>query len=583
MPGDAQGRACPVRPLSRTTPAHRAAVALLVLIVTLLALVAPANAEQRIALVVTNQAYTQAGAALTNTHRDGDLVRAALERVGFKVTVVRDTANEAALLTAFGDHVQRLAEAGPDAVGFVYYSGHGAADRPDGANYLIPTGAPITHAAQLPLMAVRLDKITETLARVGRINFVVFDACRNVPLQRAEKDGSFKGWAPVKEQSGLLVAYATEPGNVAVDQSIYARALAEEIVQPGREASSAFRAVARRVIQETGNRQAPQYLDRRLHDFEFAALAGSPEVQPRRQEQATTDAVNRPPTAGPGSSRPPSSHAPPVCDGTQVALASGAIQCMKPGSGQSFRDCPSCPEMIVAPAGSFMMGSSADDPRGYADERPQHRVTFTSPFAAGKAAVSFAEWDECVAEGGCNGYAPQDSGWGRGKRPVIFVSFGDAEAYVAWLSKRADRRYRLLTEAEREYITRAGTSTNFWWGNDITTDRANYNGHFALPGGSKGVARAMTVPVDSFKPNPWGFMQVHGNIWEWTEDCWQSGYQGAPADGSARVIASECKERSIRGGSWDLAPAVARSAFRGKLNPMLRTFSLGFRVARVVE
>lgn len=238
---------------------------------TLIASVQAALAETRIALVVTNQSYKQAGAGLTNTHRDGDLIRTALEKVGFTVSLVRDTANEVALLQAIGAHVQRLSAAGPDAVGFVYYSGHGAADRPDGANYLIPTEAPVTHAAELPLMAVRLDKITETLARVGKINFVVFDACRNVPLQRSEKDVTFKGFAPVKEQSGLLVAFATEPGNVAVDQSIYAKALAEEIVQPGREASSAFRAVARRVKQETDNKQAPQYLDRREHDFQFAA------------------------------------------------------------------------------------------------------------------------------------------------------------------------------------------------------------------------------------------------------------------------------------------------------------------------
>jgi hypothetical protein len=232
---------------------------------------APLLAEPRLALVIANQNYTQSGARLSNTFRDGDLVKAALETVGFKVTLVHDTASEGALLKAIGEHVQRLADAGPDAVGFLYYSGHGAADRPDGANYLIPTEAPLTHAAQLPLMAVRLDKITATLAGAGKINFVVFDACRNVPLQRTEKDMSFKGWAPVREQRGLLVAYATEPGNIAVDQSVYARALAEEIVKPGLEASQAFRAVTRRVLKETQDKQLPEYLDKRLYDFYFAA------------------------------------------------------------------------------------------------------------------------------------------------------------------------------------------------------------------------------------------------------------------------------------------------------------------------
>ena len=165
-----------------------------------------AAAETRIALVIANQAYTQAGARLTNTHRDGDLVKAALEKVGFKVWVERDTASEGALLKAIGGHVQRLAEAGPDAVGFLYYSGHGAADRSNGENYLIPTEAPLTHVSQLPLMAVRLEKITSTLAGTGRISFVVFDACRNVALQREGKDIGIKGFAPIREQNGLLVA-----------------------------------------------------------------------------------------------------------------------------------------------------------------------------------------------------------------------------------------------------------------------------------------------------------------------------------------------------------------------------------------
>src|SRR5436190_23939291 len=138
------------------------------LVLGLLVGLSPAVAETRVALVVTNQSYTQAGARLTNTYRDGDLVKAALEQVGFKVWTVRDTASEGALLKAIGDHVQRLVAAGPDAVGFFYYSGHGAADRPNGENYLIPTDVPLTHVSQLPLMAVRLGKITATLASAVR-------------------------------------------------------------------------------------------------------------------------------------------------------------------------------------------------------------------------------------------------------------------------------------------------------------------------------------------------------------------------------------------------------------------------------
>jgi uncharacterized caspase-like protein len=136
--------------------------------------------EKRIALIITNQAYTQAGARLTNTHRDGEVVKAALEKVGFKVWAAKDTTNERALLEAVAQHVQR-AEAGPDAVGFFYYSGHGAADRPNGENFLIPTDVPLTHVARLPLLAVRLEKITSTLATAGRMSFVVFTLAATCP------------------------------------------------------------------------------------------------------------------------------------------------------------------------------------------------------------------------------------------------------------------------------------------------------------------------------------------------------------------------------------------------------------------
>jgi hypothetical protein len=210
-------------------------VAIAVICLMLLPSAAWAQAGKRIALIITNQSYTQAGARLTNTHRDGELLKSALERVGFRVWVAKDTRDERALLQAIAGHVQRLSEAGPEAVGFFYYSGHGAADRPNGENYLIPTDVPLTHASQLPLLAVRLEKITSSLASVGSTGFVVFDACRNVPLQRDTKDVAFKGFVPVREQNGLLVAFATEPGNVAVDQSKCSGACGNACVPtPGR-------------------------------------------------------------------------------------------------------------------------------------------------------------------------------------------------------------------------------------------------------------------------------------------------------------------------------------------------------------
>lgn len=249
--------------------------------------------------------------------------------------------------------------------------------------------------------------------------------------------------------------------------------------------------------------------------------------------------------------------------------------------GHSFKDCPVCPEMVVVPAGSFTMGSPESEEERLSVEGPPHEVTIPKPFAVGRFAVTFSEWDACVADGGCGGYRPEDQGWSRGDRPVINVNWNDAKAYVAWLSKKTGKAYRLLSEAEREYVARAGTETPFWWGSSITPDRANYDGNYTyVGGGQKGESRHKTLPVKSFEPNPWGLYQVHGNVYEWMEDCWNDNYSGAPADGSARTT-GDCNRRVLRGGSWDNYPWDLRAACRdGGGASGLRYYLVGFRLAR---
>lgn len=256
-----------------------------------------------------------------------------------------------------------------------------------------------------------------------------------------------------------------------------------------------------------------------------------------------------------------------------------------PGSGHSFRDrlasgepCPICPEMVVVPAGSFTMGLSLEN---YSDERPNHKVTIATSLAVGRFAITFDEWDACVADGGCSGYRPDDQGWGRGRRPAINVSQADAKAYVAWISGKTGRIYRLLSEAEREYVTRAGRTTTFWWGDSISTTQANYNGNFTYRGSAKGEYRGKTLLVDSFQANPWGLYQVHGNVWEWVEDCWSDSYTGAPSDGSARTRG--CTANGVvRGGSWEDKPRALRAANRNWFPDDYRKLKIGFRVGRTL-
>ena len=148
---------------------------------------------------------------------------------------------------------------------------------------------------------------------------------------------------------------------------------------------------------------------------------------------------------------------------------------------------------------------------------------------------------------------------------------------MQWLSKKTGRQYRLLSEAEREYVTRAGTATPFWWGSSISTGQANYHGNYTYNGGSKGEYRGKTLPVNSFKPNPWGLYQVHGNVREWVEDCYHDSYSGAPSDGTAWTT-GECKYRVLRGGSWDYFPRYLRAAYRSRYIPDDRFSIGGFRV-----
>ena len=268
------------------------------------------------------------------------------------------------------------------------------------------------------------------------------------------------------------------------------------------------------------------------------------------------------------------------------AREAAARAAMRPG--RVFRDCEVCPEMVVVPAGSFTMGSPASEEDRYEQEGPQHRVTIGRPFAVGKYEVTFAEWESCLDGGGCSGYTPSDEGWGRGGRPVANVSWNDAQSYVAWLSRKTGKRYRLLSESEWEYAARAGTTGPFHFGETISTNQANYDGSsiyndyntYDMTGA--GVYRENTVPVGSFPPNGFGLHDMHGNVFEWVEDCWHDSYFRAPSDGRAWITGGDCTKRMSRGGAWAAEPENTRSAVRARNTRNSRDSFQGFRVARTL-
>jgi formylglycine-generating enzyme required for sulfatase activity len=213
--------------------------------------------------------------------------------------------------------------------------------------------------------------------------------------------------------------------------------------------------------------------------------------------------------------------------------------------------------------------------------------------------VTFAEWDAALAAG-AKLEKPSDQGWGRGNRPVINVNWEDAQAYIEWLNERLglDRApsgaqdhaglkarapgYRLPSEAEWEYACRAGTTTPFSFGATISTAQANYDGYHTYGAGKKGKYRQKTMPVGSFPANPFGLYEMHGNVWEWCQDCWNNDYNSAPTDGYAWTT-GDCSLRVPRGGSWVNFPNGLRSPCRKGVSSSNRSYNLGFRLARVLE
>lgn len=251
----------------------------------------------------------------------------------------------------------------------------------------------------------------------------------------------------------------------------------------------------------------------------------------------------------------------------QPATLRSEVERLRPGTIFRDIDAPWCPEMVVLPRGGFVMGSPGDEHGRHADERPRHEVRIGYDLAVGRDPVTFEQYDRFAEASGAD--MPRDEGWGRGQRPVINVSWEDAKAYAAWLGSETGKPYRLPSEAEWEYACRAGTTSRYWWGDDSPTpEQAAFD-------------MDRSTEVGAYPPNPWGLCDMHGNVWDWVEDCWNESYAGAPDDGSAWT-SGDCSRRVLRGGSWgDRADALCSSG-RNRYLTALQYLNIGFRVARTL-
>ncbi len=242
-----------------------------------------------------------------------------------------------------------------------------------------------------------------------------------------------------------------------------------------------------------------------------------------------------------------------------------------------FRECEGCPEMVMIPAGSFTMGSPASEAGRFGDEGPQVSVRVPR-FAIPRFETTWDEWAACVSAGVCQ--QREDSGFGRGRRPVINVDWEtDTRAFLRFVNSRVSG-YRLPSEAEWEYAARAGTTTTFSWGNGIRPEQAQYWWSVSYNGSpTRTTNPSGTAPVGSFQNNAWGLYDMHGNVWEWVEDCYRDNLSGQTA---AANTAGDCSLRVLRGGSWSGDPYWLRSAFRIRLTSTLRLSDFGFRLARTL-
>ncbi|MGE5503579.1 MAG: formylglycine-generating enzyme family protein [Actinomycetota bacterium] len=229
---------------------------------------------------------------------------------------------------------------------------------------------------------------------------------------------------------------------------------------------------------------------------------------------------------------------------------------------KSFSACADCPPMVVVPAGRFVMG---DDASPFPNERPAREVAIDRPFALMRTEVTFDQWQACVQAGACR-RTPDDHGWGRGKRPVVNVTWDEARAFAAWIGAKARRTCRLPTEAEWEYAARAGTASAYWWGDDAGLGHAVCRG--CLEGETENYG---TKPAASLPANPWGLYDTAGNVWEWTSDCWTASHAEAPPAGT-------CSERVIKGGSWYYFAPMSRPAARARQRAGEFSYVLGLRV-----
>jgi formylglycine-generating enzyme required for sulfatase activity len=454
----------------------------------------------------------------------------------------------------------------------VYFVGHAVQNQD--RNFLVPIDATISSDADVRSQAVDVDLILDPLI-VDRPKgaAIILDAARKNPWQQ-KASARASGLANLSPIHGITQAYSSAPGQMVDDQAGIQGLFASEFLKaakvPGRMFKDAFRLTRTAVAKATRSKQVPW--ETSIDTADFVITPQGVRSSPDPLEQGFWETIKSSDSAANFQAYldayPNGAFASAARERLQAILLNSPSKPpdIAEGSTSTIRDCPECPELVLIPPGSFTMGSTEISVEG-----PMHEVSIQKSFYIGRYEVTYDEWDACLAEKRCT-YRPDDRGLGRGRRPVTNVDWNDAKTYVAWLSQKTGRSYRLPTESEWEYVARASTTSAYSWGRVFEKDRANCWGCTTEPHNN-------AIEVGSFKPNGFGIYDMAGNAAEWVEDCWSEGYRGAPIDGSA-LVKSGCSERVLRGGAFNNDPKYVRSAARFKYDYDVRYPSNGFRVVR---
>ncbi len=518
---------------------------------------------RRVALVIGNAAYTTPGWALVNPVNDATLIADRLRGLGFEVDPVMN-ASKAQMEAAFARFGAKLKSSGADAVGFFYYAGHGA--QKDGVNLLVPVDVTARTMDQLRYQAPPMQFLLDDMADAGNaVNIIILDACRNVPLLDGQRSGGSGGLAEFTQAPpDVLIAYATRAGYTAPDNpgesnSVFTRTLAEALQNDaGDPLELMFSDVQAKVFAATAGAQRPEYRSGLVRAPRWSFRPGAARVS----QPAPLDL----------EPIPDARTTPRLLRGTVLAAGHSL------GEFAQFRDCADCPDMIMLPSGQLNIGAPATEAGRQANEGPQ-RVVGVDRFAIGRFEVTFYDWDQCVKGGGCRSNPqPSDNGWGRGSRPVINVSWSDAQEYAAWLSQKTGKTYRLPSEVEWEYAARGRvTQARFFWGADEARSCRYANTAAACDDGFA----AQTAGAGSFPMNAWGLYDVAGNVAEWTADCYEPQYPATLADvGAEARTGGDCARHPVRGGAWNSPVVDTRSAVRQPVPAGQRAATIGFRIAR---